>query len=428
MYTDALARDGELRAEIVCFHPGLYSEEVSRWAREASKALRRDEPKVFPAEDRPLVSVIVRTCDRPASLALAIRSILNQTYRNVEIIVVNDAGPDVRGMVMALNRRSNITYVAHPERQGAAAAANTGIRAANGKYIAYLDDDDVFYPDHVGTLVDFLEGSDYRVAYTDANRAYQVERDDRLVISGKDEPWRTDFDADELLAGNFIPIISVIQERAIVDEVGPFDETLSTHEDWDMWIRVSRRMAPARIAKATCEFRWRSGSDSMTSARADFLRTMRLIHERYREYAAGKADVLERQRRHVEWLRRQVAMAEERPEATRVLVLLPGEREALVAAFPALEGLRRKYAGAEITALCAMDQAGVPADARASDGGALVDVVLTTPDEDTAWPDYLELAPHYDAFYDLSRIMAMPYYRGWERETAYSHALGTDAG
>jgi glycosyltransferase involved in cell wall biosynthesis len=139
------------------------------------------------APDLPLVSVIVPTCNRPDMLVAALQSILSQTYQHYEIIVVNDGGVDVGLIVGWLNRQGDMTYVRHDRHRGLAAARNTGLKLARGKYIAYLDDDDTFYPDHLETLVTFLEESDFEVAYTDAARTHQVKKLGRYEVT-KQEP------------------------------------------------------------------------------------------------------------------------------------------------------------------------------------------------------------------------------------------------
>src|ERR1035437_10187989 len=91
----------------------------------------------------PFVSVIVPTYNRPSLLDRALRSILGQTYRRFEILVVNDGGPDVTAVLDELQCGQALRYFVHPSNQGIAAARNTGMREARGKYIAYLDDDDI---------------------------------------------------------------------------------------------------------------------------------------------------------------------------------------------------------------------------------------------------------------------------------------------
>jgi hypothetical protein len=214
---------------------------------------------------QPLVSVIVPTRDRPRQLAEAVRSVLGQTYRNVEVIVVNDGGVDVSGELPAHDGPARLVYLAHPANRGVAAARNTAIRASHGQYIAYLDDDDRFYPDHLDTLVSFLEAGSHRVAYTDAHRAHQALRNGVYVTTHRDVPYSVDFDAIEILHGNFVPTPCVVHARSCFEAVGMFDESLKRLEDWDLWIRMSRKFPFAHLRKVTCEFSWRDDGTTMTS-------------------------------------------------------------------------------------------------------------------------------------------------------------------
>ena len=246
----------------------------------------------------PLVSIIVPTYNRPDLLDQALRSILKQVYKNYEIMVINDGGVEVHRVIDSNNEDGNIVYLKHDTNRGVAAARNTGISRARGKYIAYLDDDDQYYPDHLATLVGFLENSDYKIAYTDANVVYQRQKGGRYLEVKKGVLYSRDFDSWRILAENYIPTLCLLQEKSCLEESGPFDESLTTHEDWDLWIRLSREYQFAHIKKVTCEFTRRTEVNSMTSGnRADFLRTAKIIYERYKHYAVDKPDILAAQKR-----------------------------------------------------------------------------------------------------------------------------------
>jgi glycosyltransferase involved in cell wall biosynthesis len=253
------------------------------------------------------VSVIMPTCNRPEMLIAAIDSVRKQTMQNFEILVVNDAGSDVEAVVSPRNRSRKITYVRHGQNRGLAAARNTGIKLARGQYIAYLDDDDLYYPDHLQTLVHCLEKHDCAVAYTDANRAHQVRQDEKLVVTHRDLPFSVDFNHDRILVGNFIPVLCVMHSRKCLDDVGLFDESLTTHEDWDLWIRLSRKYRFAHVRKTTCEFSWRTDGTSMTSQKQqDFLRTIEIIYGKTGVLAKGKPAVVEARSQYLQEKKRLI--------------------------------------------------------------------------------------------------------------------------
>ncbi|OQZ02636.1 MAG: hypothetical protein B6D35_00945 [Candidatus Brocadia sp. UTAMX2] len=300
MYTKAIEHHRELMAQIIVNHPNLYD------PKSLSEAKRILAPGcTVPLKTKPLVSVVVPTYNRPDTLKTTLESIASQTYKHIEAVVVNDAGEDVSTVVDLFRDRLRIQYLVHPENKGLAAARNTAIRHASGEYIAYLDDDDMFYQDHIETLVTYLETSGDKVAYTDAYRVCQEKEGGRYAIKQKDVPYSFDFDADLILAQNLFPVLCVMHRKSCLDEVGLFDESLTTHEDWDLWIRISRNYHFTHIKKITGEFTWRTDSASMSGARqADFLRTMGIIYEKYKSYLRDKQRILDLQTAWIQHLQK----------------------------------------------------------------------------------------------------------------------------
>jgi glycosyltransferase involved in cell wall biosynthesis len=249
-------------------------------------------------EQSPMVSVIVPTFNRPEMLAQAINSIKQQSFSNFEIVVVNDAGKPVEQGLDQIDCSGRITYIKHSCNRGLAAARNSGIRLARGKYIAYLDDDDLFYNDHLENLVKFLETTKYKVAYTDACRAHQVMQSGKYVVSKRDVPYSIDFDYDLILCTNYVPVLCFMHEKSCLDDVGGFDETFNRYEDWDLWIRLSQKYKIAHIKKVTCEFSWRKDGTSMTSGNQnEFHKMYDQICSKYYEISKNKPSVLTSQRR-----------------------------------------------------------------------------------------------------------------------------------
>jgi len=264
------------------------------------EANRRKNANQVIREPTPTVSVIIPTYNRPESLAETIQSVADQTYSHFEVIVINDDGVDVSNIINQFKTKREVKYVKHDHNKGLPAARNTGIRFASGKYIAYLDDDDVFYPWHLEVLVNFLESNEFKVAFTEACRAYQTSENGKYIITKRDIPYAMDFDEDQILVNNMIPVLCVMHEKSCLDEVGLFDENLTTHEDWDLWIRMSRKFRFAHIEDLTCEFRWREDSTTMSSEkRQDFLWTMETIHAKYENYTQNKPNVRLRQKRRM---------------------------------------------------------------------------------------------------------------------------------
>ncbi|MEQ1792860.1 MAG: glycosyltransferase [Nitrospira sp.] len=300
----------------------------------ASPAERRT-----PMNKTPKVSVIIPTYNRPDRLREAIASVLNQDYQDFHIVVVNDGTIPVEDVVADLNRDGRITLVSHDRNRGLAASRNSGLKQASGTYVCYLDDDDRFLPHHLRTLVAHLEETGSKVAYTDAWRVHERMEGKKLIEFHRDRPYSNEFNPHQLLIANYIPVLCVMHERAVLDEVGAFDETLFAHEDWDLWIRIATRYPFSHIAETTAEFTWRTDGSSMSSQPKDvFFRTMEIIYRKYAPYAAKYAGVRENQQQNLANLRK------ERPHKQFVCsIIIPVwnkvelTRQCLVALGPATE-------------------------------------------------------------------------------------------
>ncbi|MCF6154445.1 MAG: glycosyltransferase [Candidatus Brocadia sp.] len=229
-----------------------------------------------------LVSVIVPTFNRPDTLKSALESIAAQTYRHIEAIVVNDAGGDVSNIIKIFQNQLAIKYIVHDVNRDRAAARNTAIKHASGQYIAYLDDDDIFYPCHIETALKVLTNTNYKVVYTDAYRTHQIKCGDAYQVIGKDIPYSIDYVKGIFYTTNITPILCVVHNRSCFYEVGMFDESLPVLEDWDLWIQMSEKYDFYHIKQATCEFSWRVDGTSTTSSRQDeFARVRKLIYKKY---------------------------------------------------------------------------------------------------------------------------------------------------
>jgi len=241
----------------------------------------------------PLVSVIVPTCNRPDMLRECLQSIAQQTYGNIEIVVVNDGGESVREMVSSLELGRKLKFIDHEGRKGPAVARNSGIKAAKGKYIAYLDDDDVYYRDHISELINFLEDHRSFVAYSDAVKVLQYKSDGEYLTKESKHIHSIDFNAEKLLVSNYIPVICVSHRKDCVEKVGYFDDNLFTHEDWDFFIKLSSLYSFGHISKITCEYRLKlDDSSATTQKRTNFLKTAKEIHRRYRKSITNRSVLL----------------------------------------------------------------------------------------------------------------------------------------
>ncbi len=188
----------------------------------------------------PVVSVLIPTFNRPRYLAEALTSVLKQSYTNLQVIVVNDGGEDVRDTINSFND-SRLLYINGKKNLGKAFCLNQALSRAEGKYIAYLDDDDLYYPNHIETLVDALENhTDCQVAYSDLYKVCcRVMPDGNRQILSKVVEVSRDFDRFLMLYFNHVLHVSLMHHRALIEKTGPYNEELNVLIDWD----ITRRLA-----------------------------------------------------------------------------------------------------------------------------------------------------------------------------------------
>src|SRR4030042_4085414 len=205
-----------------------------------------------------LVSIIVRTKDRPKLLKSALQSIADQTYRPTEVVLVNDGGCDLdieelKGILgdIALN------YIRLEKNTGRAHAGNVGIKSAKGEYIGFLDDDDEFYPEHLVTLVSSLEHNDYEVAYTDSLMVYKEYDPHTHELNNevkKEVAFSQDFNYDRLVFENYIPLMCLLFARRPLVTSGGFENSFDLYEDWDLLIRIGNKYPFHHIRQITSNY------------------------------------------------------------------------------------------------------------------------------------------------------------------------------
>ena len=188
-------------------------------------------------KQNPLVSVIIPNYNHARYLGDAIRSVLDQTYKNFEVIVVDDGSTDSSREV-AEQFGDAIHYI-YQDNAGLSAARNTGIRASKGSLIGVLDADDMYEPMFLDTLVGALESDP---AADGVYCGYQfVDQENKLLPQIENRPVPSDELFDALLDGNFFVPESIFLHRYVYDDVGLFDEALRACEDWDVWLRTAKK-------------------------------------------------------------------------------------------------------------------------------------------------------------------------------------------
>lgn len=189
--------------------------------------------KATTGTERPLVSVVMPTFNRARLLARALRSALNQTHGNLEIIVVDDASHDSTPDIVKAIQDDRIRYIRHDSNRGGSAARNTGIRAARGDYIAFLDDDDEWESIKTEEQLKVLRGLGY-----DAVLCTSDEHVARLSkFDGKKTVELEDLRRGRFTAGG----TGVLLAKTNVMKETMFDESLPRNQDWDIFIRIGEK-------------------------------------------------------------------------------------------------------------------------------------------------------------------------------------------
>ena len=193
-------------------------------------------------DKNPTVSVIIPTYNRAHLIGRAIQSVLNQTYQDFEIIIIDDGSTDnTEDIVKEFQKKDKrIKYIRHEKNRGGSAARNTGIKAAKGEYIAFLDSDDEWLPIKLGRQIsEFTNKSKIALVYTGRiiiEEGDRREQSKRYVIS-----CRFGSVYKQLLEGDFIGTCSSVMVRAdIFKQVEGFDEKLPSRQDWDLWLRIAK--------------------------------------------------------------------------------------------------------------------------------------------------------------------------------------------
>jgi len=194
-----------------------------------TEAFARSQRPAAALSDTPLVSAVIATRNRPSLLLNAIQSVKNQSYKNVEIIVVDDCS-DVDPSRIVAPRHPDVAIIRNAKNGGPGYSRNQGVAHARGEIIAFLDDDDEWLPDKLEEQVRLLRDSDACVC------GYRILESGKVRI--QDVAGVTD---DHLRQGNLFCGTSGFAARRHVFDKLEFDEALWGCEDWDIYVQIVRR-------------------------------------------------------------------------------------------------------------------------------------------------------------------------------------------
>lgn len=227
----------------------------------------------------PTVSVILPTYDRVNLMTRAIDSVLEQTYSDFELLVVDDASNDETQQVLDSYDDERLTVLTHETNRGCARARQTAIGEASGTYLAFIDSDDYWYPEKLTRQQAQLAETDAALCYV-GKEIVDSRTDEILARRSTVEPPTNALGV--LLKHDYIGSpTGVVIRRDVYESVGGFDTSLPNRQDWELWIRVCRNHPIAAVPEILA--RRYVGHGQMTDELRELLRGTWMAVTKHRE-------------------------------------------------------------------------------------------------------------------------------------------------
>jgi len=276
--------------DVLAVARSLVSKQPAKLLRSMSSATRLRTP-------RPLVSVVIPTYRTPPRfLREAIDSVLKQSHRPLEVIVVDD-GSTPRSEWLSQEYGDRVRYRWKPNG-GVASARNVGIRMAQGDYVAFLDADDLWEPDKIATQLRLFDRhQEVGLVYA---RIAKMNHDGQAVDGPRRNPKYAGHIFRRLFLRNFIPASTAMIRRTCVETVGLFDESpgLFSVEDYDLWLRIAERYRAAFSDRVLATYRIHPGGISRNLDRS-YQAERRLIDKTIRQFGTRHPELARLRRKRI---------------------------------------------------------------------------------------------------------------------------------
>jgi glycosyltransferase involved in cell wall biosynthesis len=210
----------------------------------------------------PKVSVIIPTHDRPELVPGAVRSVFAQTFKDIEIIVV-DVGVKSRAkeVLVEFLSDSRFRYVEHPTELLGGAARNVGAKLATGEYLAFLDDDDEWLPEKLEMQMNALNNASRKAGFC-FSAVVNDYGEGKQIISRTDDGEKDLSEIAYSRMKGFLTVTLIIR-KTVFDEVGGFDEALPSHQDPELILRIAQKWTGVGVNKPLVRVNMRSDHDSV---------------------------------------------------------------------------------------------------------------------------------------------------------------------
>lgn len=197
-----------------------------------------------------LVSVIIPTYNRGYIIERAIESVQNQTYKELEIIIVDDGSTDNTEEIVSKISDSRIRYIKNPKNSGVSHTRNLGIAAAKGTYLAFQDSDDIWKPEKLQKQMDCMKQGNYGMVYC----AFEREFSDGAVVYYPPKEMPMEEKQGEivpsLLRQNLVSTQTMLIKKEVISQVGFFNEGMSNLEDYELALRIAKRYQVGMVDEA----------------------------------------------------------------------------------------------------------------------------------------------------------------------------------
>lgn len=221
----------------------------------------------------PLVSVVIATYNMAQYLAQAVDSILQQTWQNLEVIVVDDGSTDNTSEIMSrYSNNAKVIYIRN-ENQGQPKAKNCGIKNTKGDFIAFCDADDLWEPNKLDVQMPLFSNPAVGIVYSEVSN---IDEHNQRYIKEGNEVRHTGKITNFMLLENFVPFGTSVIRRACIEKNGIFDEEFRMGIDWDLWLRYSLDWEFAYTPERTYIYRVWSGQMS-TNYRGRYDHAVRIL-------------------------------------------------------------------------------------------------------------------------------------------------------
>ena len=225
---------------------GIINEEDMRIISIMDQEKRNLHDKYINETQDELVSIIMPTQNRSETIIDAIISVISQTYRNLELIIIDDGGIDNTEEIVSKFKDKRIKYFKSSTSQGASVSRNFGLSMSKGSIIAYLDDDDIWDPDMLLISVNEMRNSGKKIAYS-AQMGWNGFNETSRLGNRFAFIRFTPFNRSLIENYNYISMISLIHDKSLFELFGGFDESLESLEDWDLVLKYTEAEFPKTI-------------------------------------------------------------------------------------------------------------------------------------------------------------------------------------